>query len=177
MSGYGLTVGVFDSGVGGENVAEAIKKALPNAAIVCRDDRKNLPYGNKSSEELGHLMRPIINAFMQEDKVDAIVIACNTAATNCLQDIKQMVKVPVVGFVPMVKPAAAQTKSGVITVCATPGTLQSARYKELKEDYCGGFAKGFIVNFEDLKNKIGEMQAYIQVIDGVVKCIDINTAG
>lgn len=129
-----MKIGVFDSGVGGENVVAAIKKELPQAEVIFRDDRKNLPYGDKTPEQILEFMTPIMDSF-EEDGVDAIVIACNTASTNVLKQLKHMSDVPVVGFVPMIKPASTMTKTGKIVVCATPGTLKSKRYAELKEEY------------------------------------------
>lgn len=130
-----MKIGVFDSGVGGENVVLAIRQALPDAQVIFKDDRTNLPYGDKTPEQLLVLVEPIISSFVQQDNVDAIVIACNTVSTNILPEIKAMVTVPVVGFVPMIKPAGTMSKTGSITVCATPGTLQSKRYDELKKQF------------------------------------------
>lgn len=129
-----MKIGVFDSGVGGENVAEAVKNALPDAEVVFKNDRSHLPYGDKTPEQIFEFMTPIMNQFEVEG-VDAIVVACNTASTNVLAELKQLVSVPVIGFVPMIKPAAQMTKTGKIIVCATPGTLTSKRYAELKQQF------------------------------------------
>ena len=130
-------IGVFDSGVGGHKVVAAIREAIADVEIVFKDDKKNLPYGNKTPEQILDLMTPIIHQFI-DDSVDAIVIACNTASTNVLEDVKQLVDVPVVGFIPMIKPAVKHTDSGVVTVCATPGTLKSKKYAQLKEEFGQG---------------------------------------
>lgn len=129
-----MKIGVFDSGVGGENVVEAIKKSFGNIEVIFKDDRKHLPYGDKTPEQMIEFMTPIMHEFHQEN-VDAIVIACNTASTNILDRLKSMSDKPVIGFVPMIKPASTITKTGVIVVCATKGTLNSKRYAELKKDY------------------------------------------
>jgi len=128
-------IGVFDSGVGGEKVVKAIQGSIPDATVVFRDDRKHLPYGDKTPAQMLEFMSPIMNSFLNEDRVDAIVIACNTASTNVLRELQAMSSVPVVGFVPMIKPASQLTRTGVITVCATPGTLKSDRYHELKREF------------------------------------------
>ncbi|MCA9349270.1 glutamate racemase [Candidatus Saccharibacteria bacterium] len=130
-----MKVGVFDSGVGGENVVAAIKIAIPKAEVIFRDDRAHLPYGNKTASQILELMTPIMQTFTDQDQVDAIVIACNTASTNILDQLKELVSVPVIGFVPMIKPASLMTKTNTITVCATPGTLKSNRYAALKAAY------------------------------------------
>ena len=72
------------------------------------------------------------------ERNDVIVIACNTLTTNVITKLRQRLPVPLVGLEPMVKPAAKQTKSGVIAVCATPATLGSKRYAELKKLYAEG---------------------------------------
>jgi glutamate racemase len=129
-----LKIGVFDSGIGGVSVADAIKKALPEHQIIFVNDTKNLPYGVKSPDELFNLVVPIL-----QDLVDqgcrVIVIACNTVSTTIINRLRDIIKIPIVGMEPMIKPAAEQTKSGVIAVCATPTTLASKRYAYLKETY------------------------------------------
>jgi glutamate racemase len=127
------TIGVFDSGVGGESVVNAIQKALPSHEVIYTDDKKNVPYGEKSTDELYALSLPILN--MLSIKCDVIVIACNTLTTNIIERLRTSLSVPLIGMEPMVKPAAEKTKRGVIAVCATPATLQSARYKWLKDTY------------------------------------------
>lgn len=132
-----MKIGVFDSGVGGLSVGNAIQAALPQHEVMLREDKENLPYGTKTPAELYNLVRPI----MQEMVVagcDIIVIACNTVTTNIIEDLRQDVSIPLIGMEPMVKPAAEQTKSGVVTVCATPATLRSKRYAMLKERYAKG---------------------------------------
>jgi glutamate racemase len=126
-------IGVFDSGVGGQSVAKAIKKALPDAEVIVREDKKNLPYGNKTPEELLDLVLPILNMLSKE--VDVIVVACNTVSTTLINRLREKISIPLIAMEPMVKPAAEQTKTKVITVCATPTTLASERYKWLKNEY------------------------------------------
>jgi glutamate racemase len=128
-------IGVFDSGVGGLSVANAIRDALPQHEIILREDKENLPYGNKTPDELFRLVVPIF-AEMIGVGCDIIVVACNTVSTTLIGRIRE--RFPEMTFVaiePMVKPAAALTKSGVIAVCATPTTLASPRYAQLKQTY------------------------------------------
>lgn len=129
-----MKIGVFDSGVGGLSVANAINAALPNNEILLREDKANLPYGTKSSEELYSLVLPILQAMVDEG-CRVIVIACNTVTTNIISELRVALSVPLVGMEPMVKPAAEQTKTGVIAVFATPATLSSSRYLWLKQEY------------------------------------------
>jgi glutamate racemase len=129
-----MKIGVFDSGVGGLSVANAIKKVLPDYEIVLKEDRNNLPYGNKTPEQLLELVKPILESMVDEG-CKVIVVACNTVTTNIIENLRKVIKVPLVGMEPMVKPAAEQTKSKVVAVFATPATLKSKRYDWLKQTY------------------------------------------
>lgn len=132
-----MKIGVFDSGIGGRSVANAIRRALPEHEVLFVQDRKNVPYGLKSPEVLFRLVLPILEDLVDKE-CDVIVIACNTVTTTIIEDLRAVLPVPLVGIEPMVKPAASLTKTQVITVCATPTTLASARYKELKDTYAQG---------------------------------------
>jgi glutamate racemase len=132
-----MTIGVFDSGVGGLSVAHAVQAALPHAKIILKEDKENLPYGNKTSDQLFALVTPILEG-MVEQGCEVIVVACNTVTTSIIGRLREVIKVPLVGMEPMVKPAAEQTKTKKIAVFATPTTLASARYAELKEKYADG---------------------------------------
>lgn len=130
-------IGVFDSGIGGKSVALALEKAFPQYEIIFISDPENLPYGTKTPEKLRELVKPKIKE-LSEKGVNVIVIACNTVSTTILDYVKQLVSVPVIGVVPMVKEAAKITNSNVIAVCATPTTLKSQKYGELKNKYAKG---------------------------------------
>lgn len=129
-----VKIGVFDSGVGGLSVANAIKKEIPDSEIVLKEDKEHLPYGTRDIEEIYGFIKPIFQELVEEG-CKVIVVACNTVTTNLIDRLRQEFRVPLVGMEPMIKPAAGRTKSGVITVCATPRTLSSARYKWLKQEY------------------------------------------
>lgn len=128
-----MKIGVFDSGVGGLSVVNAIKKALPDYKVDYREDRQNVPYGNKTPEQLHKLVLPIMQDMAKTCQV--IVVACNTVTTTIIGKLRQELPVPLIGIEPMIKPAAKLSKSGVIAVCATPTTLASKRYAELKKLY------------------------------------------
>jgi len=131
---YRLKVGVFDSGVGGLSVVNAIHKALPDLELVYKDDKAHVPYGNRSIDEIYGFVKPIFRQFIDEG-CQAIVVACNTVTTNLIDQLRQDFTVPMVGMEPAIKPAAENSKTGVIAVCATPRTLASQRYGWLKEQY------------------------------------------
>lgn len=129
-----MKIGVFDSGAGGRSVAAAVERAVPEHQIIYRQDSKNVPYGNKTGAQLFELVVPILQE-LEEQGCKVIVIACNTVTTTIIERLRTVLTVPLIGIEPMIKPAVQLSKSGVITVCATPATLQSARYKHLKDTY------------------------------------------
>lgn len=132
-----MKIGVFDSGVGGKAVADAIQKELPDHEIVLREDREHVPYGIRSPEEILGFVFPIFRQMVDEG-CQVIVVACNTVTTTLIKRLREEFTIPLVAIEPMVKPAAAMTRSGVIAVCATPATLASPRYAELKAEYAQG---------------------------------------
>lgn len=137
MEDLPVKIGVFDSGVGGKSVANAIQNAIPHLDILVVEDSKNLPYGTKSPEQLIELVVPLLEDMVSRGCV-VIVIACNTVTTTIIEQLRAIISVPLVGMEPMVKPAAELTKSKIITVCATPATLGSGRYSWLKDTYAQG---------------------------------------
>jgi glutamate racemase len=126
-------VGVFDSGVGGRSVANAIQIALPNTQVVFVNDSKNVPYGTKSPEVLFDLVAPILKDLAR--KSDVIVIACNTVSTTLIDKLRGEIDIPLIPVVPMIEDAVGLTKSGTIAVCATPTTLASKYYDQQKNAY------------------------------------------
>lgn len=129
-----MKIGVFDSGVGGESVRQAVQRALPDAEVLYRSDREHMPYGDKSPAQVLGFVAPVLKE-LESQGCHAIVVACNTVTTTLIKELRDQIKVPLVGIEPMVKPAAAATKTGVIAVCATPATLGSERYVWLKQTY------------------------------------------
>lgn len=130
-----MKIGVFDSGIGGLSVAKAIQKALPEHEILFVNDSQHVPYGTKSPEEIYGFVVPIFQNLVDQ-RCDAIVVACNTVSTNLIQQLREdFSTVPLIAMEPMVKPAAEQTKTNIIAICATPTTLASQRYQWLKSTY------------------------------------------
>lgn len=134
-----MKIGVFDSGIGGLSVANAIKKALPEHQVIFVNDNKNVPYGTKPPEVLLELVVPILEDLVEQGCA-VIVVACNTVSTTLINELRERLSVPLIAIEPMVKPAAAQTKSKIIAMCATPTTLASKRYQWLKDTYAKGIA-------------------------------------
>jgi glutamate racemase len=134
-----MKVGVFDSGVGGQAIVNAIKCELPEIEVLYADDHKNVPYGNKPPATLLKLVLPILQD-LQKNGCQAIVVACNTVTTTIIEQLRSQLAVPLVAVEPMVRPAAELSTTGVIAVCATPATLASPRYRWLKESYAAGLS-------------------------------------
>lgn len=133
-----MKIGVFDSGIGGLSVARAIEKELPEAEVLFVNDSKHVPYGTRSIQEIYGFVGPIFQGLAAQN-CDVIVVACNTVSTNLIKDLRaDFPDIPLVATEPMVKPAASLTRSGVICVCATPATLASRRYNDLKNSYASG---------------------------------------
>lgn len=130
-------IGVFDSGVGGQAVVNAIRAAMPEVELEYAEDKKNVPYGSKTPDELFNLVLPILNR-LSISGCEVIVIACNSVTTTIIDKLRAHMTIPLIGMEPMIKPAAEQTQSGVIAVCATPATLASSRYAWLKATYANG---------------------------------------
>lgn len=127
-------IGVFDSGLGGLSVANAIRVALPEYEVIFRNDEHHVPYGKRDPEEILGFIVPIFEELIAEG-CKVIVVACNTVTTTLIGQLRDQFEVPLVAIEPMVKPASKLTQTGVIAVCATPTTLNSERYAELKRQY------------------------------------------
>src|SRR5262245_21101259 len=114
---------VFDSGMGGLTVATAIRAALPEAELVYAADSAAFPYGAWPEAPLVERIATVVARLIDEIAPDAVVIACNTASTLALAELRRRHTLPFIGTVPAIKPAAAQTKSRIIGVLATRGTV------------------------------------------------------
>lgn len=127
-----MRIGVFDSGIGGKIVADDLSKLLVGDEIQYVNDQNNIPYGNKSINEIISLTKIAIQPLL-DNRCDIIVIACNTATTSAIKNLRlSFPKQKFIGFEPMIKPASIITKTKCIAVCATPRTLGSDRYNQLK---------------------------------------------
>ena len=114
---------LFDSGMGGLTVARAVRQQLPDAHLVYCGDNAGFPYGAWKEEALVKRIVDVIGVLIERTEPHIVVIACNTASTIALTALRDTFKVPFVGTVPAIKPAAAQTRTGIIGVLATPGTV------------------------------------------------------
>ncbi len=131
-------IGVFDSGVGGLSVLEAIRQQLPKARLVYLADQAHVPYGSRPLNEVRSFAAGITR-FLLAQGCSLVVVACNTASAAALHSLRQAFPtVPFVGMEPAVKPAAEQTHSRVVGVLATPATFQGELYASVVERFAQG---------------------------------------
>lgn len=127
-------IGVFDSGSGGLSVLREIRKILPHERYLYYSDNAHCPYGEKSREYIIDRARAITD-YMLSRGARAIVVACNTATAAAISTLRSEYSIPFVGMEPAVKPAALGTRTGVIGVLATAGTLVSSKYLDTRGLY------------------------------------------
>jgi glutamate racemase len=128
-------VAVFDSGVGGLSVLGEINRLLPNESLLYVADCGHIPYGEKSPEFIRQRCA-LIAEFFHQQRAKALVIACNTATVAAAAELRlRYPDWPLVAMEPAVKPAATATRSGVVGVLATTGTLKSAKFAALLDRF------------------------------------------
>ena len=126
-------IGVFDSGVGGLTVARAIIDQLPAESITYIGDTANGPYGPRAQAEVRHLALDVLDTLVDQG-VKMLVIACNTASTIALATVREALDLPIVGTVPAIKPAALQTRTGVIGLLGTEATIRQSYVDRLEAE-------------------------------------------
>ena len=132
------TIGIFDSGSGGLSVYRELVKLLPAQRFVYFSDNAHCPYGEKTALYIRRRAR-FITEFLLDKGADIIVVACNTATAAAIGTLRaEYPDVPFVGMEPAVKPAALGTKTGVIGVLATAGTLKGSKYLNTRGLYADG---------------------------------------
>lgn len=127
-------IGIFDSGSGGLSVLKEILKLLPREEYVYFADTAYCPYGGKSPEAIRQRSMEIAD-FLLGKGADIIVVACNTATAAAISALRERYPVKFIGMEPAVKPAALSSKTGVIGVLATEGTLKGSKYLTTKGLY------------------------------------------
>lgn len=127
-------IGIFDSGIGGTSIWAAIHQLLPNEKTIYLADSKNAPYGQKSKAEIIALSKKNTEFLLKMD-CKLIVVACNTATTNAIQELRANYNVPFIGIEPAIKPAANNSKTQTIGILATQGTLNSELFNKTAEKF------------------------------------------
>ena len=125
-------IGVFDSGIGGLTVLKKIINVLPNESYIYYADTKNVPYGTKPKEDVKKYVKEAVN-FLVSKNVKAIVVACNTATSIAIQDLRSNYTLPIIGIEPAAKPAVENRGSKKVLIMATPTTIREEKLKDLLE--------------------------------------------
>jgi len=173
-------IGLFDSGIGGTSIWKEIHALLPFEDTIYLADSKNAPYGQKSSTEILNLS--IKNTeFLLEEGCKIIVVACNTATTNAIKELRAKYNVPFIGIEPAIKPAATHTKTQTIGILATQGTLNSELFSKTVSNFTDvkvieQVGHGLVTLIEEGNLDSQEMerllQAYLQpMIEANIDCL------
>jgi glutamate racemase len=127
-------IGIFDSGCGGLSVLREILRVLPGESFIYYADNANCPYGEKTPEFIRNRGRRITEYLLSRG-AGIIVVACNTATAAAISTLRNEYSVRFIGMEPAVKPAALSSRTGVIGVLATAGTLKGSKYLTTKGIY------------------------------------------
>ena len=130
-------IGIFDSGTGGLSVLREIVRLLPDEKYVYFSDNAHCPYGDKTPEYIRDRCRHITRTLLDKG-ADILVVACNTATAAAIRTLREEFPVRFIGMEPAVKPAVLGTRTGVIGVLATAGTLKGSKYLTTKGNYEDG---------------------------------------
>lgn len=169
--GSNASVGIFDSGIGGLSVLKHIRAELPAEKLRYFADSAFAPYGNKSQDFIRE-RAVAISEDMLLHGVKALVVACNTATVAAVAHLRERYSIPIIGMEPAVKPAVAATRSGVVGVLATVGTLASAQFAGLLESYgqdvqiitqgCPGLVERIEIGDMDSDETIALLSGYLE---------------
>ena len=162
----GSPIGVFDSGIGGLSVAQKIRELLPAEDILYVADTAHAPYGDRTDQYI--LDRSFaVTDFLISRNVKAVVVACNTATTTCIAALRARYSLPFIGVEPGIKPAAQNSRSGVIGILATPKTLVTDAFVELAHRVSGEVkieimaCPELVMQIEDLKLNFHEVSELV----------------
>jgi glutamate racemase len=134
------TVIIFDSGLGGLTVFREVAKLRPDARFVYAADDAFFPYSRQGEAELVERVIMVMAGLVAEHRPDLVVVACNTASTLVLPQLRKRFAVPFVGTVPAIKPACAGSASRLVSVLGTEATVKREYTRALIRDFSGGCA-------------------------------------
>lgn len=148
-------IGVFDSGIGGLSVLQALRHELPLEQFVYVADSAHAPYGEKGDDFVRARTHAIAQYLHHHHGIKALVIACNTATAAAVESLRAaMPDIPMIGVEPAIKPAAASSQTHHVGVMATRGTVQSRRFQKLIDDHGQ------------------DVQFHVQACDGLARAIE-----
>ena len=154
-------IGILDSGLGGLSILKELRKVLPNEDYLFYEDSINNPYGSKSDAELLKIVSNVVE-FLLKNECKIIVIACNTATTSCMNELRKMYPNTIfVGTVPAIKVAYDNNYKNTI-ILSTPYTMNSKRVEELINDYHNPDQSIINISGENLANLI-ENEKYDEI--------------
>jgi glutamate racemase len=134
-----LKIGVFDSGLGGLTVVRSLLRILSDSSLVYLADTLHAPYGEKSHEQIRDFSLEIAHYFVEQHRIDALVVACNTATSAAIATLRaHFPDLILVGTEPGIKPALSTTRSRKVGILATPATLAGDKYQELADHLYNG---------------------------------------
>lgn len=160
-------IGVFDSGIGGLTVLKKIVEILPSEKYIYYADTDNVPYGTKPKEEVKKYINEAVE-FLVSKKVKAIVVACNTATSIAVKELREKYTIPIIGIEPAAKPAVENRGNKKVLIMATPTTIKEEKLKYLLErlnakEYVDLIAMPKLVEFAENKDFQSEsVKVYIQ---------------
>jgi len=127
-------IGIFDSGIGGLTVVKSVLRLMPNENIVYFGDTARVPYGSKSNETVVEYSIQAAN-FLLRKNIKLLVVACNTASSVALKELRKFLTIPVIGMIePGAKMALQESKKGIVGVIGTRATINNKAYaQELKK--------------------------------------------
>jgi glutamate racemase len=150
---------MFDSGIGGLTVLREARVLMPDRSFVYIADDAAFPYGDWEEEALRRRLIDLFGKLLETYRPEIAVIPCNTASTLALGDLRAVYPdTPFVGTVPAIKPAAERTRSGLVSVLATPGTVKRAYTRELIQS----FANSCYVRLVGSQNLARMAEAYVR---------------
>ena len=161
-------IGIFDSGIGGLSVWQALYDALPYESLTYLGDGKRCPYGSRSREEVRQFTDEAVERLLAEG-CKMIVVACNTATAVAIKGLREKYPtIPFVGLEPAVKPAALTTKTGVIGVLATERSLQGDHFLQAEAKYGAevtilkAVGEGFVEAVEENEEQTPETEVLVR---------------
>lgn len=160
-------IGIFDSGIGGLTVLSKIIEILPNEKYIYYADKDNVPYGTKPKEEVKKYIKDAIK-FLISKNVKAIVIACNTATSIAVKELRTTYDIPIIGIEPAAKPAVENRGGKRVLIMATPTTIKEEKLKYLLEkldakEYVDLVAMPELVSFAEKGDfESSEVEEYIE---------------
>ena len=166
-----MSILLFDSGVGGLSIFFELQKKIQNFSCHYLLDNKFFPYGSLQQKTIISRLTSLIINFQKKQKVDLIIIACNTASTVVLPKLRALTDIPIIGVVPALKPATKISKNKNIALLATNGTIKRKYTKDLIDKFTKGYKVKLIANsslVEMAENKFAQKKIDLKILDKVL---------